>query len=66
MTDINWTPSGKATTNTFLGTVGATIDNMTPATHRVFSAVWDCNIIMMSIDQTIPYQCYANQTTLNT
>jgi hypothetical protein len=65
-TDINWTTRGNAVTNPFLDTLGVTLVNATPATHCIFSAVCDWNLIMMSNDQAIPNQCYSTQTPLNT
>jgi hypothetical protein len=64
-TDINWTTHGTAQVNPIEGTLGSTLTNGTPAVTCVFNAVCDWNLIMMSSDSTIPYQCYSTQTILN-
>jgi hypothetical protein len=64
-TDINWSTHGAAQTNPLEGTFGATLTNTTPAVTCVFNAVCDWNLIMMSRDSPISYQCYSTQTILN-
>jgi hypothetical protein len=64
-TDINWSTHGIAQTNPFTGTLGDTLVNTTPALTCVFNAVCDWNLIIMSSDSPIPYQCYSTQTILN-
>jgi hypothetical protein len=61
-TDINLINRDNAVTSRFLGTPGATLVNAIPASHCVFSAVCDWNLIMISCDSLIPYQCYSTQT----
>jgi hypothetical protein len=64
-TDIIWTTNGTTQTNPLTGTTGATVINTGAATHCVFSAVCDWNLIMMSSFDAIPNQCYSMQTALN-
>jgi hypothetical protein len=59
--DYSW----QAQTNPLAGTLVATLVNTTPAITCVFNAVCDWNLIMMSSDSPIHYQCYSTQTILN-
>jgi hypothetical protein len=64
-TVINCTVYVQATGNPMAGAVGATIVNASPATHCVFAAICDWNLIMASNDTPVPGQCYSSQTALN-
>jgi hypothetical protein len=64
-TDINWYTHGNGQVNPNPGTLGSTLVNTTPAITCIFNAVCDWNLIMMSIDSPILYQCYSTQTILN-
>jgi hypothetical protein len=56
---------GQATGNPMTGAIRGTIVNPLPATHCVFTAVCDWNLIMASSDQAFPNQCHAIQQVLN-
>jgi hypothetical protein len=66
-TDINWTTHGSTQNNPFgQHPIVQIIFNANPATHCIFSAICDWNLIMMRNDQVIPKQCYAIHMPLNT
>jgi hypothetical protein len=59
--DINWSVQGTVKYKP----LGNTIENGIPASHCIYSAVCDWNLIMVSNDTPIPNQCYSTQTPLN-
>jgi hypothetical protein len=63
--DINWATSGVTVGNPMKGSVGATIKNVLPPTHCVFTAVCDRNHVMTSNDQAVPGQFFSLQVAFN-
>jgi hypothetical protein len=64
-TDMNWTTHGSTLVNPISGVIGSTFSKEVFAVNCVFSAVCDCNLIMMNSFDAIPNQCYSMQAALN-
>jgi hypothetical protein len=66
-TDINRSIAGRTKTNPLLntGNIATTIVKNVVATHCVYSAVCDWNLILRSSDVAVPNQCFSMQGVLN-